>query len=65
MQYTYKDECFISDKSDLHGIIVVLVFACIGVILFFAAIGFYFWKGSSILFLLDFINFIITVLVGV
>lgn len=61
MQYTYKDECLISDKSDLHAIIAVLVFACIDVILFFAAIGYYVREDSSILFLLDFMISIITV----
>lgn len=61
MKYTYKDECFISDKSDVHGIIAILVFACIDVILFFAAIGYYFREDSGDLFLLDLITSIITV----
>ena len=61
MQYTYKDECFISDKSDVHGIILVLVLACVDVLLFFAAIGFYLWKESDIVFLMDFFAVLITV----
>lgn len=64
LRYTYKDECLISDKSDLHGIMAVLVFACIDVLLFFAAIGFYVWKDSDILFLLDGITLLITAGMG-
>ncbi len=61
LQYTYKDECFISDKSDLHGIVAVLVFACIDGILFFAAIGYSVREDSGVLFLLDLMASIITV----
>ena len=47
MQYTYKDECLISDKSDLHAIIAVLVFACIDVILFSRRLGITFGKTAA------------------
>lgn len=60
MKYTYKDECFISDKSDVHGIILVLVLVCVDVLLFFAAIGFYILKGRASLFSMEWITVLLT-----
>lgn len=60
MKYTYKDECFISDKSDVHGIILVLVLVCVDVLLFFAAIGFYILKGRASLFNIEWITVLLT-----
>lgn len=60
MKYTYKDECFISDKNDVHGIILVLVLACVDVLLFFAAIGFYILKGRASLFNIEWITVLLT-----
>lgn len=62
MQYTYKDECFISDKSDVHGIILVLVLVCVDVLLFFAAIGFYILKGRASLFNMEWLTVPITLM---